>query len=395
VKTLIEDPVERTQVPFLRGILTRSLQNAGIGFEDAYRIATRIRRSLSHSPVISTAELRRRVEAQLRSEGLEPNAHRYKSLEAPTMITIIGQDGQPAPYSSALHQRSLEAIGLGTEEAMATMLAIRSHLVSRHLLELSSRHLAKLTYRHLRKSSNFGPSVAHRWLVWSDFVHSGRPLVFLIGGTSGCGKSTIATALANRLNIVRMQSTDMLREVMRTMISERLLPVLHASSFAAWNALGYRETRSMETHEEILARGYRTQADLLSAAIEAVCERALRERVSLIVEGVHVHPGLARSLPCQKNSLVIPVMLGLLKRQSLQSRIKGRGKKVPDRRAQRYLDNFEDIWGLQTYLLSEADRANIPIVINDDTEVVLREITRITIEKLSAQFDADPSEVFG
>lgn len=395
MKILVEDPEERTRVPFLRGILTRSLQNAGLAFEDAYRLATEIRRELGDTTVVTTGELRTLVESRLNADGRESNARRYRTLATVASITVIGQDGQPAPYSGTLHQRSLETIGLGAEEAMATMLEIRRHLIARRLNELTSRHLARLTYRHLRKSPSFGPSVAHRWLVWTDFVHSARPLIYLIGGTAGCGKSTIATALANRLDIVRMQSTDMLREVMRTMISERLLPVLHTSSFTAWSALPYREAGGAESHEELLVHGYRTQADLLAAAIEAVYERALRERVSLIVEGVHVHPALAEGLPRHRDALVVPVMLGLLKRKNLLKRIKGRGSEVPDRRAQRYLENFEDIWRLQSYLLSEADHANMPIVVNDDREKVLREIMRVTIEKLASQFDARPEDVFG
>ena len=42
--------------------------------------------------------------------------------------------------------------------------------------------------------------------------------------------------LASRLDIVRTRSTDMLPEIMRVMVPERLLPVLHRSSFNAWKA---------------------------------------------------------------------------------------------------------------------------------------------------------------
>jgi 2-phosphoglycerate kinase len=232
-------------------------------------------------------------------------------------------------------------------------------------------------------------------LVWVDFIRSGRPLIFLIGGTAGCGKSTIATALANRLDIVRMQSTDMLREVMRTMIPERLLPVLHTSSFKAGNVLAYQEgVRHTETSDELLVRGYRTQASLLSIAIEAAYERALRERVSLIVEGVHIHPALVEALPRHNDAVVIPIMLGVLKRKELQKRISGRGIEIPGRRARRYLEYFDQIWRLQTYLLSEADRANTPIITNNDREKVLREIMRATIGTLATRFDRSPGEVF-
>lgn len=312
------------------------------------------------------------------------------------MTTVTSQGGQATPYSAPQYRRCLETIGLDQDEARALMDDVRKQLTAKNITEITSQHLAHLAYRYLRKSPELGPAVAHRWLVWIDFVRSGRPLIFLIGGTAGSGKSTIATALANRLEIVRMQSTDMLREVMRTIIPRRLLPVLHTSSFTTWTALPYQQDGSRKgTLEALLLHGFRTQADLLSVAIEATYERAVRERVSLIIEGVHIHPALVENLPRHDDAVVIPIMLGVLKRKELQKRIKGRGTQTPERRAQRYLDNFDQIWRLQTYLLSEADRVNTPIITDNDREKVFREIMRATIGILASEFSGSAAEVFG
>ncbi|GIS90866.1 MAG: hypothetical protein CM1200mP20_09070 [Pseudomonadota bacterium] len=59
----------------------------------------------------------------------------------------------------------------------------------------------------------------------------------MVGGTAGVGKSTVSAEISTRLNITRSQSTDMLREVMRTMVATQLMPELHESSFEAWRAL--------------------------------------------------------------------------------------------------------------------------------------------------------------
>jgi len=120
----------------------------------------------------------------------------------------------------------------------------------------------------------------------------------------------------------------------------------------------------------------------------------LRERVSLILEGVHIHPAIEEKLSKHDDAVVIPIMLGVLKRKHLQQRILGRGADVPERRASRYLKHFDEIWRLQSYLLSEADRANKPIVINNDRDKVFREIMRITIETLAKDFNASPQDVF-
>ena len=393
-KILIEDQEENTLVPFLRGILIRSLQDAGLPFTDAYDLATAIRNELGDETQLTTHELRQRVIQLLKNRTSQEVSSRYETKKKDLAIQVEQRDGQLTPFYRLEYQNTLETIGLTSEEAAMIVATVHQKLLDQRLETITSKHLGELTYTYLMQSSELGPAVAHRWLVWRDFVNSGRPLVFLIGGTAGCGKSTIATILASRLDIVRSQSTDMLREVMRTMLPKQLLPVLHTSSFAAWTALPEQPEGFREDPETLLINGYRSQADLLSVAIEAVIHRALSERVSLILEGVHIHPAFVEKLTGNDDAIVMPFMLGMLKRKQLQRRIRGRGTDVPQRRADRYLRHFDEIWGLQSYLLSEADRANIPIVINNSRDKVFREIMRITIETLAKDFNNTPKAVF-
>lgn len=386
-RILVEDPEGGTQVPFLRGILTRSLQKSGLSFEEAYRLATEIRRDLGDSGVITADDLRERVHQLLKKRYDARVASRYeRQAEPPTLIQVEHLDGRTTPFSSEQHRRCLETIGLTAEESLAVVQKLRQHLVNKRVESTTSEHLSQLTYRYLRQTRSLGPAVALRWKVWIDFVRSGRPLILLIGGTSGCGKSTIATALANQLDIVRTQSTDMLREVMRTMLSDRLLPILHTSSFNAWRTLPEHERSLADDENSVLAEGFLAQADLLSVAIEAVTTRALRERVSLILEGVHVHANLVERIPNDSDAVIAPIMLAVLKRRNLRERIKGRGTRAPQRRSARYLEHFDEIWQLQSFLLSEADRAKIPIIVNDDREQAIREIMRTVIDQLSKDF---------
>ena len=68
---------------------------------------------------------------------------------------------------------------------------------------------------------------------WQELRHMERPLIILIGGTTGVGKSTLATQVAHRLGITRVASTDMVRQVMRAFFSADLMPAIHYSSFDA------------------------------------------------------------------------------------------------------------------------------------------------------------------
>ena len=392
-KTMVLGSTETTPVPFLRGILTRSLQDAGLSFNQAYELSSKLRDELIETPEITTNELRDRVIKILRKEYGEPFAERYQStLRSHTTILVRYEDGETIPFSRGYHLRYLEAISLPHDEALMVTNKMYDHLMAKKIAEVNASHLGELTYRCLYQDQDFGPAVARRYLLWTKFLRSGRPLLLLLGGTAGCGKSTVATELANRLEIVRMQSTDGLREVMRMMLPERLAPVLHTSSFRAWEKLA--ESSRITDKDAALAAGYRSQAELLAVPCEAVILRAMRERVSMILEGVHIHPLLLDRLPKDTDAIIVPIMLATLKPDQLRARIRGRGNKVPQRRSERYLDNFDYIWRLQSYLLSEADKAKITIIPNENKEKVIQEVMRTTISYIAREFTTDPYDTF-
>lgn len=390
-KILIKDPMDGKQAPFLRGILTRSLQAAGLSFEEAYELASNVREELVTTEEMTTSELRAIVARHLEQSFGTTITQRYQSTNhAPAAIMVERMGVQTQPFSRGELRQSLESCGLTTEQAMATVATIYDHLVRKGVTKISSRKLGLLIYRYLRRE--LGPETARRYLVWVDYRHGGRPLIILIGGTAGCGKSTLATELASKLDIVRTQSTDMLREVMRMMLPNRLLPILHTSSFDAWKTLpAHAEAADPNTR---LADGYRTQVELISVASEAVIQRALKERVSLILEGVHTHPSLLNNIPRDNDATIVPIMLSVAERNNLQRRFKGRGKQAPNRRAERYLKSFDAIWQLQAFLKTEAEQAGLPVIANDDRQQAINQVMRIILDALAKDFSATPEEVF-
>ena len=394
-KTLVIDAEEKTRVPFLRGILTRSLQDAGISFEQAYQMASEIRQQLANVEIIAASKLREITAEHLSKQSTDKVLERYQAQGEPTPTIYVEQDGgNTVPYSSNQLSRELEIIGLNPEQNQVAVAKMFQHILSRGEKLIRGDHLGYLTYRCLHQDPDFDHKIADRYLAWVNFCRSGKPLILLIGGTAGTGKSTVATALASRLEIVRYQSTDMLREVMRMMIPERLMPVLHRSSFNAGEALPVAPCTDKMKESRIIA-GFRTQADLLSVPCEAVIQRGLKEKVSLLLEGVHVQPSMLKQIPEDNDAVVIHVMLAVLKQKELKKRIKGRSTNVPQRRSERYLANFDAIWHLQTYLLDEADQHDVPIVVNDDKEKVMQEVMGIIVDHLVKNFSSTPKEVFG
>jgi 2-phosphoglycerate kinase len=145
----------------------------------------------------------------------------------------------------------------------------------------------------------------------------------------------------------------------------------------------------------LIAEGYRGQADLLAVSCEAVMRRAVKESVSLIVEGVHSHPHLLHCLPGENDAIIVHVTLAVMNHQALQSRLRGRGAEVPLRRSRRYLKKFDSIWRLQSFLVSEAERCDTPVIPNDNKEVAIFQIIGTVNSELSQRFAGNPAEVFG
>jgi 2-phosphoglycerate kinase len=392
LKTIVVNERENERVPFLRGILTRSLLDAGLSFENAFEMATTIRDELGNTPEITSVELRQRVFRLLQVAKDVKVMEQYRApAVAPSMIRVHSLSGTVSAFSRGRHARYLQSSGMKAEKAERTTGLIYDHLIATGIGSITTSELGYLTYLCLLQE--VGKKAAKRYLVWSEFQRSSRPLALLICGTIGAGKSTIATEIAHLLEIVRIQSTDMLREVMRMMVPKRLLPVLHTSSFNAWKTLPIQDNKERD-RDQLIAEGYRSQVELLAVPCEAVLQRAVEECVPIILEGVHVHPNLLARAPSDSDVITVHVTLAVLKSKALKSRLRGRGAEVPQRRAKRYLDNFDAIWSLQSYLLSEADRCDVPIITNEDKDKSIHQIIQQVNAELARHFTKTPEQVF-
>ena len=118
-----------------------------------------------------------------------------------------------------------------------------------------------------------GEAAVRRFRDWNRLDRLDRPLIVMVGGAAGVGKSTLATMLAHRLGITRVIATDVIRQVLRAFFTHEAMPVVHHSAF------------------EVDLAGFEEQAELVGTGIEAIVERAGAERTPIVVEGVHAVPG--------------------------------------------------------------------------------------------------------
>ena len=231
---------------------------------------------------------------------------------------------------------------------------------------------------------DIGEKLAGRCRAWSRFRNSGLPLVVLIEGCTGTGKSTVASELALRLDIARVTSTDILRDVVRLFVPEQQAPELHVSSYDAWRVAGHNIDDGRQDHLR-LTDGFRAQSDRLVPTIDAVIERSVKEQASIIIEGIHVHPEYASRIE-REDAVVIPLVLINPSQQSLKRHFLRRGEFAPSRGAAKYLENFSAIWNIQKYLISEAKRFGVPCIANADLEETIRRVFSVISDRLEKKF---------
>lgn len=371
------------QRPFMRGILVHSLTEQGLPFESAYKIAQAVWRRVRDRAVVSTGELRRLVESLIRDAEPSGLARRDWSIGEPPMV--LGKDGR-WPFNQARLQQSLLAAGLEPLAAFETAVEIEQGLRFRRDRETTRDALRALVVSTLR--DRHGEHAADRYLAWRSFQNEDeRPLILLLGGTSGVGKSSLALEVARRLGIGRVLSTDSIRDVMRMMLSEELVPTLHVSSFEAHTRL----VSKGEPGANRIVEGFLDQSRTVSVGVRAVIERAIVEGTSTLLDGVSLVPGLLDPAEWQDRAHVFFLLAADEDPESLNSHLVARAHGKGARASERYVRNFRGIFTIQEDLLERAETFGVPVVDVQDREGAALNVVKHVVGRLGERRAAEGS----
>lgn len=297
---------------------------------------------------------------------------RDPSHDESTTASIIVQDREDnrLPFSRGIMATSLLATGIPTEEAYRLASRIQRRLLDAGLREIDAESLVSVTDETLRQEAS-EPEIAVRYFAWRRAKRSGRPIVIVLGGAPGTGKSTLATRLAVRLKITRVVTTDAIRDVLRTVIPTNVLPELHASTF---------EVLTPEAADPFA--GFLRQCNAVGAAAVAVADRLADEHRSVILEGVHALPGATTN--ALHGHAARPVVIERLIVQSQAEHhaelLRRRETSEPLRRGDRHLARLDRIRSIQDHLMDHARAAGTPVMdggeAGDLTQDIVDEIVR-------------------
>ena len=265
------------------------------------------------------------------------------------------------PYSKGLMARALMRAGLGVERAYELARRIEQDLAARQKRTADFDRIQELAAEVLGEAD--GGIAIGRLRRYQELDELDIPLIVLIGGATGTGKSTVAAEVAYRLGITRVTSTDFVRQTMRALFTPEFLPAIHYSSFDAGRAL----PSAQEEEVDPLLHGFLEQTRHVLVGVQAAIDRSLDEGWSMVIEGVHLVPGMLPRLI--ENAVVVECVVTIANEETHAGHfwirdVSSEGVRPLDK----YLERLGDIRYLQDYIVERAQVENVPVIENTERE---------------------------
>jgi len=274
------------------------------------------------------------------------------------------------PYSKGMMARALIATGVPADQAYALARRIELDLAEAGEHAVTIERLDVLAREILGEAE--GGRVVSRLRRLAELQELDVPIIILIGGSTGTGKSTVAAEVGHRLGITRVASTDFIRQTMRAFFSPEFMPTIHYSSFEAGRAL------DEEVTGDPAIVGFLEQCRDVCVGVDAAIRRAMTEGWSMVLEGVHLVPGLVPTHV--EGALLVHVVLEIDDADVHRLHFHVRDSATGGVRAMdKYLAHMDDIRRIQTYLTGRARREGVSVVENANVERSIDQVIRLVM----------------
>lgn len=199
-----------------------------------------------------------------------------------------------------------------------------------------------------------------------------KPYVILIGSASGIGKSTIAAELAKSLKIKHLIESDFIRAVVRGIIGKEYAPALHSSSYDAYKHL--RNKNRFNDYTELVSAGFDEHASYVIPGLEKIIQRAITDYDDIIIEGVHLVPGL---IDIEQFSDYANIYFFVLSSDEESHKERFVKRAVQIHRGGKQLDYFKENRIIHDHLLKQAESNNVPVINTQSIDKTLDKILSI------------------
>jgi 2-phosphoglycerate kinase len=276
------------------------------------------------------------------------------------------------PFSKGLMARALMRAGLTVERAYELARRIEQDLAARNKRTADFGRIHELAADVLGEAD--GGLTIDRLRRYQELDELDVPIIVLIGGATGTGKSTIASEVAYRLGITRVTSTDFVRQTMRALFTPEFLPAIHYSSFDAGRAL----TTAQEEEVDPLLHGFLEQTRHVLVGVQAAIDRSLEEGWSTVIEGVHLVPGMLS--PLIENALVVQCIIAIKNEEAHAGHFWIRDLTSDGvRPLDKYLERLGDIRYLQDFIVERAEVERVPVIQNAEREKAIGAVMELVL----------------
>ena len=300
-----------------------------------------------------------------------PSNEQEADQSTASQTMIVTRHGE-IPYSVGYLAESLLVLGLSLEEAYNYAHRISDFLLAKKIQRIATDELINLVIQEFSQSNH---SYALRAQFLRDDLRALKPLVVILGGVTGIGKSTVSLLISKRFHMDSIMGGDFVREVFRSAINPKLMPTIHCSSYQVGEILGLSISRRLQRH----IIGFEEQARKVMVGIEAMIAQVLGERQSILIEGVHGIPYLLKG-EYQNSSDVVPILLTLEDEELHYNRLAKREVTYP-KRPRGHLKFFERIRSIQEYLAERCRELGFPVIDLSNEEKAMYLITEAIWER--------------
>lgn len=199
-----------------------------------------------------------------------------------------------------------------------------------------------------------------------------KPYVILIGSASGIGKSTIAAELAKELNIKHLIESDFIRAVVRGIIGKEYAPALHSSSYDAYKHL--RNKNRYEDYSDLVSAGFDEHASYVIPALEKIIQRAITDYDDIVIEGVHLVPGLIDIEQFEEFANIYFFILSSDEESHKERFVK---RAIQIQRGGKQLDFFRENRIIHDHLLKQAEKNEVDVIKAESIDKTLDSILSV------------------
>ena len=191
-------------------------------------------------------------------------------------------------------------------------------------------------------------------------------LIVLLCGTSGTGKSTLASLVASKMGISNVMSTDVIRNMLRAFDHSKGKPFLWSSTYEQ-----VKPCPPDGMYDEQSLGNYLEQRRAVLEHVEKLVHTCSSRKDSIVIEGVHLSGEFAIQMmkKYSTSATIVPFLVHISNREKHMERFAVRAKAMTLRpEYNKYVQHLDAIRSIQSFLRSEATQHSIPQVDNTNVD---------------------------